>query len=367
MTQRITQLKRVPAEWPTQGNSRIALVGEAPGTEEAREGRPFVGASGHMMNQLLRMAGIDRASCLVTNVFKNKPINNEVGRFFLSKSQLSSPPDPEFYHSTHGYVDDKYKQDIAELWNDLRAFDPNVIIAVGGTAAWALTGDNRITKSRGMVVRATNTRDNGEPFKVLPTYHPAYVMRGNWHLRNTVGMDLLKAKREADWPEVRSIKRRVLIEPELSDLERFEKDILPGAEVISYDIETEPWTLKQIRCVGFAVSTGEAIVIPFTDSRKRDGSYWSSLSDELRAWEYVRSWLGDPRTRKLAQNGLYDISWLYRVGVRVRGPIEDTMVLHHALEPELPKDLGTLVSMYTDETLAWKGMANFKKGNKKDA
>ena len=59
---------------------------------------------------------------------------------------------------------------------------------------------------------------------------------------------------------------------------------------------------------------------------------------------------------KIFQNGLYDISFLWRAyGIGVRGAEEDTMLLHHALYPESLKGLGFLGSIYCDEG-AWKGM-----------
>lgn len=58
--------------------------------------------------------------------------------------------------------------------------------------------------------------------------------------------------------------------------------------------------------------------------------------------------------------------WLANEGLFTRGEVEDTMLLHHALQPELPKKLGYLGSIYTNE-IAWKNLANFKEGNKKDS
>ncbi len=62
----------------------------------------------------------------------------------------------------------------------------------------------------------------------------------------------------------------------------------------------------------------------------------------------------DASIPKLFQNGLYDIAFLYRsMGIKVMGASEETMLAHHALQPEMIKDLGFLGSVYTDEG-AWK-------------
>ena len=63
---------------------------------------------------------------------------------------------------------------------------------------------------------------------------------------------------------------------------------------------------------------------------------------------------------KVLQNGLYDIFWLYeQLGITLRGNIHDTLILSRALQPELPADLGTLGSMFTNEP-AWKLMRKGK-------
>ena len=75
----------------------------------------------------------------------------------------------------------------------------------------------------------------------------------------------------------------------------------------------------------------------------------------MQAWRLVKEILALPMP-KLAQNGLYDLQYLWRPhGIAVKNYAEDTMLLHHALYIELKKDLGYLGSIYTDEA-AWKLM-----------
>ena len=65
----------VPGEGPM--GAAIAIVGEAPGKDEERLGRPFVGGSGHMLDLMLQASGIDRRKCYVTNVAKERPPGND--------------------------------------------------------------------------------------------------------------------------------------------------------------------------------------------------------------------------------------------------------------------------------------------------
>jgi DNA polymerase I-like protein with 3'-5' exonuclease and polymerase domains len=83
-------------------------------------------------------------------------------------------------------------------------------------------------------------------------------------------------------------------------------------------------------------------------------------------WGYLRSLLENPDIAKLFQNGLFDVAVLFRsMGIRVARAEEDTMLLHHALQPESLKSLGFLGSVYLDEG-GWKDMRKVKKGNKRD-
>jgi DNA polymerase I-like protein with 3'-5' exonuclease and polymerase domains len=118
--------------------------------------------------------------------------------------------------------------------------------------------------------------------------------------------------------------------------------------------------------VGLAPSKDRGIVIPITDKRHRPPHYWKAEQDELRAVLFLKRVLEDQTIRKVFQNGLYDIVVLYRYwGIKVQGFEEDTMLLHHALQPEALKRLDFLGSCYTDEG-AWK--ADHREGTwKRDA
>ena len=88
---------------------------------------------------------------------------------------------------------------------------------------------------------------------------------------------------------------------------------------------------------------------------KRGYNYWDTAEEEIAAWKIVTRWINFPMP-KLAQNGLYDLQYLWRVhGIPVRNFLEDTMLLHHSIYIELKKDLGFMGSVYTDEA-SWKLM-----------
>lgn len=335
--------------------TRIAIIGEAWGEAEERERAPFVGASGHELTRMLGEAGINRADCFLTNVFNLRPRGNDITELCGGKA-YALPGYPALVKSK--YVREEFAGELARLGDELVAVNPNLVLALGNTPMWALLGRVGISKFRGTTDLSTHTVAG---FKVLPTYHPAAVLR-QWEIRPIVVADLIKAERESHDGKLNRTRREIWIEPTLDDLERFYDLYLAGAECISTDIETSG---SLITCIGFAPSARCALVVPFADPRRKDRSYWDTYDAERKAWLFVRRVLQLP-CRKLFQNGLYDIAFLWRsAGITVRNAAEDTMLLHHALQPEMLKGLGFLASVYADEG-AWKEMRTKKETIKSD-
>lgn len=324
----------------------VVILGEAWGAEEEKQRSPFVGASGYELTRMLSEAGIARADCFLTNVFNLRPSGNHIEALCGDKKSRL-----EGYPALKGskYVRAEFEPELLRLAEELVTINPNVVIALGNTAMWSMLGKTAISKLRGTTDTSTHTASG---FKVLPTYHPAAVLR-QWELRPTVVLDLMKAARESEFPEVRRPKREIWIEPTLEDLETFYARYIQGCGVLSVDIETAG---NQITCVGFAPGPSRAIVIPFADARRKTRSYWASERHEHAAWLFIQRVLADEDINKLFQNGMYDIAFLWRAyGIKVMGATEDTMLLHHSLQPESLKGLGFLGSLYTDEG-SWKHM-----------
>lgn len=335
----------------------IFILGEAWGEREELLRLPFVGPAGYCLNQMLDEAGIKRSECYVSNVFNLRPKpSNDIENLCAPRTAVHNDL-PALRPGK--YIRDEYLPELERLRAEIDDANPNVIIAMGNTAAWALLDDPRIGKIRG------TTTQGKTGHKVLPTYHPAAILR-QWDLRHVTVLDLMKAKRESEFPEVRRPRRYIHIPETISDIEEFYnehyRDLGPSG-AIAADIET---AAEQITCIGFSSVPTHSFVIPFVDAR-RGGSYWSSRSEEVQAWGWVRTILKSD-ARKVFQNGLYDIHYLWRrYGISVNNAGEDTMLLHHALQPESEKGLGFLGSVYTSEP-AWKLMRARGKGTiKKEA
>jgi uracil-DNA glycosylase len=325
-------------------DAKIAIVGEAPGEQEAITGRPFEGASGQELTRMLKEAGIERKNCFLTNVFTRRPPNNKLDSWTAKKAEVGTdyqlPP-----LSSGAYIRPEFLHELDRLRDELLSVKPNIVIALGGTASWALLRAPKITSVRGTVADGSLV-----PFKVLPSYHPSAILR-QWALRPILVTDLIKAERESRYPEIRRPERKVYYDPEFHELAEIEK-ILLAADILGTDIET---AFRTITCIGFAPSPTESYVIPFLDRRKVHGSYWDTPEQEIAAWQMVGRVLAARSVRKLFQNGMYDLQYILRMGLEVHNVSDDTMILHHAMWPELQKSLGFMGSIYTNEG-SWKIM-----------
>ncbi len=336
---------RVKGEGPIP--SRIMLVGEAPGEQEERAGTPFVGASGQELNRMLQEAGIMRSECYVTNVCKVRPPDNQIGAFIaLKKKDISS---------LHVRLRDKYvlppiSEGYKELLAEIEMVQPNIIVAFGNLAMWALTGRWGILKQRGSLLQV----ENGP--KVIPTIHPAAVLR-EWSQRAVVLNDLRRVKRhmtsrtydnQPAWKfQVRPSREQILkVFNELTDCLAH-----PDCKELwlDFDIETRE---GHIDCVGFSWSRTDGICIPLMARGKPEG-YWLA-DEEAIIIHALYKLLTHPKVKVRWQNGLYDAQYVYRHWHFIPNGGQDTMISQHSVFAALPKSLSFLASMYADWYVYWK-------------
>jgi len=139
---------------------------------------------------------------------------------------------------------------------------------------------------------------------------------------------------------------------------------------MAVDIETSGGLIDTI---GFARSPSEAIVVPFGPHRYRRGTgfvvvrpvrdgkevtnYWS-MEEERIVWKLLKR-LMESGIPIVFQNGTYDLQYILKMGIRPNICMDDTMLAWHSLYPELPKGLGFLGSILTNEA-AWKKLNSLK-------
>ena len=334
--------------------AKLALVGVAWGEQEELVGQPFVGASGQELNKLLAEVGLRRSECFATNVFALRPEGNNIEKFTAKKAEAGGGAQHPPLHQG-AYFREEFLPELARLREELDEVRPNLVLALGATACWALLASAKIGALRGSVTQ-THKGFLARPLKVLPTHHPAVIFH-NWALRPIVQADLLKAERECRFAEIRRPHRELIVEPSLEDvLSWFERP----AQAYSCDTET---LRGQIEMIGFARSRSDAIVIPFVDLGHPGRSYWPDLETELIVRRVVYGALASS-IPKIFQNGLYDLQYLVREGCYPRNCCDDTMLKHHSMYPELEKGLGFLGSIYSNEQ-SWK-LLRHEVANKKD-
>jgi uracil-DNA glycosylase family 4 len=155
------------------GNPAAALmfIGEAPGAEEDLQGLPFVGAAGQLLNRLLSKLGLRRDQVYITNVVKSRPPGNR---------------EPEA---------DEIEACLPFLLKQIKAVRPRVIVTLGRVATQAVLGTKEpLTRLRGRWQRYDHVR-------VMPTFHPSYLLRFPKERRKTWGdmqqvMEYLAAQEE---------------------------------------------------------------------------------------------------------------------------------------------------------------------------
>ena len=129
-------------------DAEIIFIGEAPGQEEARQGKPFVGRSGQLLSKLLAEAGFNRESLFITNVVKYRPPNNK------------TPSYPESMAWATAYLRD-----------EILTIAPRIIVTLGACPTKVFLGENiRMADHQGTIVQLKNSI-------LIPTYHPAYLLR----------------------------------------------------------------------------------------------------------------------------------------------------------------------------------------------
>ncbi|HBY92470.1 MAG: uracil-DNA glycosylase [Ardenticatenaceae bacterium] len=135
--------------------SPLMIVGEAPGPQEARQGEPFVGPSGALLNETLGELGVSRDQVWISNVVKVWPLTRS------GRSVRTRPPTAAEQRASWPFFE-----------RELEIVHPRVLVLLGGTAARAILGKNfKITAGRGQ------WRDGPRGIPTLATFHPSYVLR----------------------------------------------------------------------------------------------------------------------------------------------------------------------------------------------
>ena len=323
----------VPAQPGPEGG--VLLVFEAAGRDEEAAGKPLVGRAGHRFATMLSRGGMEREQFTIHNVLSCRPPNNI----------LSGAP----------YEKEAVERCFPLLQRTIEGCKPKVIVAGGGTALRRLLGREGITKHRGYVFEG-GVLNNGA--WIIPTFHPSYIMRGNFQHEATFIYDVQHAVQVAEagftfrdpvyaldplpnasmeW--AREYRRQLSAQPSLKlavDIEtpykKDEEDDLEAGEE-----GDRSYTILRI---GFAYGDGVAMSIPWS------GEYMAAIR-----------LLCESPGPKVVWSG-YDQPRIEANGVHLAGEVHDGMIAWHVLHSDLPKSLQFVTPWLVPEQRMWKHLSH---------
>lgn len=310
----------VPSEGPL--DCSIMFIGEAPGADEERQRRPFVGAAGELFTSLLASAGILRSACYITNVVKVRPKGNNISEFiqFKGKKVIKT---------------EEYDEWEAELYKELEACTANVVVPLGNVPLYALRRHTQITKWRGSILEG--------PFKekVIPVIHPAAALR-QYNYQYFILHDLKRVLQQSKFSGIDLPNRKIEIRPTCAEaLSWMLMCSMKGK--VAFDIEVMN---GQVSCFSLAVTNEMCMSIPLVE---RGNKTVYTVEEEASIMRELASILEDPNINIIGQNLAFDASFMFdKYGIRTVN-IDDTMIAHGILLPDMPKGLDFLTSMYTNE------------------
>jgi uracil-DNA glycosylase family 4 len=310
--------------------SRIMLIGEAPGANEAETGRVFSGRAGQLLDLKLSEAGLDRDEVYVTNVVKCRPPDNR------------KPERPE-WEACRKYLE-----------REVRAVRPRFVLLLGNAALQTVARKSGITKQRGVRLDVKDPTWRGA--QVMATIHPAYVLRNPGQdsvfsedirrfarlIRGDFQVVPVGAKYVGDVPALRRLKAYLLS--------------LPSGTVVAYDVEnrSRPWHEAEwaIVCLGLSVTGGASYVVPLGHPESPFRRRWK---DVLR---YLKPALERKDLKYTGQNAKHDNQQLAGAQVFMDHSF-DIMLAAHLLDENRPKNLGFLSQAYLGADV-YKGTVDLK-------
>lgn len=163
-------------------DAKVMCVGEGPGFQEDHDGEPFVGRSGQLLDKILESIGLSRkTNVYIANIVKCHPMKDPSDP---EQRANDRPPTPEEMAACRGWLEAQ-----------IRAVKPKVIVTLGAVPARALLNDmTPISKLRGQW-RTYEPGRGLEPIKLLPTFHPAALLR-NPDLKRDVWTDMKSLREE---------------------------------------------------------------------------------------------------------------------------------------------------------------------------
>lgn len=307
-------------------SAKVMMIGDCPTPYDTSAGKYFTGTPGKELDRLLHGLGIRRDDCWLTAVCKY-----EVPRPGKDHEKI-----PFGVRATRFGID--MPKEIENLYQEINAVKPNLIIAFGSTALGAVAGRYDIGKMRGSIISACG-------IKTIPTYHPNDLIYPygkefkDYYNRQVMIADLMRCDKQKDFPEIHRPPRNIQICKSSHQFQDF-IDRHKSYARCAADIEAIQCVPG---CIGLACRPSEAIVLPLWNNL---GNYISD-SDYIQCMILLARFLHDKEM--VGQNFKYDEDKIIRLGFTISRLISDTMLKCYAVNPELPVGLAFNTSIYTEE------------------
>ncbi len=313
----------------------IALVGEALGWQEAEQGIPFVGQAGAYLNRAIGLLGGERKDYRIGNVLSCQPPKDWL---------VGAPWEQGAIQHCHSH-----------RYLNLYANEPKVYVTLGVTATKTVLRElHNITYSGELNNWQGRACGSHFPY-VIPTYHPAFLIRGNQRLLGTVCFALQRASEIAAFGPPSLLEGldgvSLIVDP---DPEWFAQwaDTLSDEAWLAVDIETDMKPTDEddlvvagaITRINFSHNPAQGVTVPW-DPRYHFG---------------IRRLLSSPNP-KVYWNARFDIPILVWAGFTPSGAVLDGMWAWHVLQSDLPRGLG-FVSAFYSQLPPWKHLSQENPG-----
>jgi len=282
--------------------SGIIFIGEAPHTEEIKQGRPFVGRSGKLLGKLLEKIGINREEVVVANALKCMIIP-DIPKSVVNQAMKCCKP---------------YLEDTILIAN------PKLIVCLGDNALKQLMGRNvgAISKQRGRILEYNGSL-------VIPTFHPAYVLRGCHPEFPDIDESIMYSRERLILKDFMLIKE--VMNNGVKPIENKHGDYIPvsarqfrtqfaKSKILAFDVE---WEGDKLLCMSATDTEGKAFVY----------TIWNNLIPKD-----VRTVLENPDIIKVVANRPSDEVMLSKLaGCNVKGTINDVFLMAHLIDENIEK------------------------------
>ena len=313
-------------------NAEIVVIDDFPNNVEKVNNKLYLAGTKFTYDNMLKSAGLNRSFIYTTCLIQE--IGYYTNQFYSNKECTK--------------IKDKYAHYITDLALLLSTMPHlKVLMPVGKCALNALCGLSSIANWRGSIlpVQESFYKPLGyKPgWKVIPSYSPRDI-NTKYSLRLFSTVDLKRAKEECNIKGIVYPKRSIIVAPTFLEAKKYLEDIINKKLRIASDIECNT---SFMTCISFAKSPYDGISVPFYD--EEHVSYWKNKDEFNTIESLTKTIINSDDIPKIWQNGMFDTWYLGNRSYTPKGFNFDTMCAAHCLFSELPKDLGTLVSVYTKE------------------